>query len=45
MVALHYLKEKRQHRAKARFDVIAITSEGCAPRIELVKNAFELAYT
>jgi putative endonuclease len=45
MVALHYLKEKRQHRAKARFDVIAITSDSSAPQIELVKNAFELAYT
>ena len=45
MVALHYLKETRQHQAKARFDVIAITGESSAPQIELVKNAFELAYT
>ena len=44
MVALHYLKSKNQTREKARFDVVAIrlTSEG--PGIEIVKNAFELAY-
>jgi hypothetical protein len=30
---------------KARFDVVAITSNRDEPQIEIVKNAFELAYT
>ena len=44
MVALQYLKSIRQTDAKARFDVVAITSNRDEPRIEIVKNAFELAY-
>jgi putative endonuclease len=44
MVALYYLKDTRQTDAKARFDVVAITSNHDAPRIEIVKNAFDLAY-
>jgi len=44
MVALHYLKATRQTDAKARFDVVAITSNRDEPQIEIVKNAFELAY-
>jgi putative endonuclease len=44
MVALHYLKSTSQSRVKARFDVVAIHSAGTAPQIELIKNAFELAY-
>ena len=40
MVALYYLKATRQSRAKARFDVVSIHSE----TIEIIKNAFELAY-
>jgi putative endonuclease len=44
MVALHYLKSTAQSRVKARFDVVAIHSGGTAPQIELIKNAFELAY-
>ena len=44
MVALYYLKDTKQSDAKARFDVVAITSNRDEPRIEIVKNAFDLAY-
>ena len=44
MVALEYLKSTGQNSAKARFDVVAITSNQDEPQIEIVKNAFELAY-
>ena len=44
MVALYYLKTTQQLDAKARFDVVAITSNRDEPQIEIVKNAFELAY-
>ena len=44
MVALHYLKSTRQSGIKARFDVVAMTSTNDKPEIELIKNAFELAY-
>ena len=44
MVALHYLKSTRQNKAKARFDVVTIHPEENSMRIELIKNAFELAY-
>ena len=44
MVALYYLKTTKQTDVKARFDVVAITSNLDEPRIEIVKNAFELAY-
>ena len=44
MVALYYLKTTRQTDARARFDVVAITSNRDEPQIEIVKNAFELAY-
>ena len=44
MVALQYLKSIRQTDAKARFDVVAIISNRDEPQIEVVKNAFELAY-
>ena len=43
-VALYYLKATGQTHAKARFDVVAICSAADTPAIELVKNAFELAY-
>lgn len=44
-IALYYLKITGQITAKARFDVVTVDSrEGCA-RIEVIKNAFELAYT
>ena len=44
MVALSYLKATKQSDARARFDVVAITSNQDEPQIEIVKNAFELAY-
>ena len=44
MVALYYLKDTKQNKVKARFDVVAISSSQDNPRIELIKNAFELAY-
>ena len=44
MVALCYLKSIKQSRTKARFDVVAISAGGDKPKIELIKNAFELAY-
>jgi putative endonuclease len=44
MVALCYLKETKQDNAKARFDVVAVSSIKDKPDIEIVKNAFELAY-
>ena len=44
MVALAYLKATKQSDARARFGVVAITSNQDEPQIEIVKNAFELAY-
>lgn len=44
MVALHYLKTTAQSHAKARFDVVSVLSAGASPEIELIKNAFDLAY-
>jgi putative endonuclease len=44
MVALHYLKATKQTHVKARFDVVALSLTKENPRIEIIKNAFELAY-
>ena len=44
MVALLYLKFSGQSNVKARFDVAAIRFCNNKPMIEVVKNAFELAY-
>ncbi len=44
MVALEYLKRTRQSGVKARFDVVAVHALGDNPRIEIIQNAFELAY-
>ncbi len=43
-VALAYMKSNDCWEAKARFDVIAISMVGEKPQIEVIKNAFELAY-
>ncbi|MBW1746222.1 MAG: YraN family protein [Deltaproteobacteria bacterium] len=44
MVALLYIKSTKQSNVKARFDVVAISSANDNPSIEIIKNAFELAY-
>jgi putative endonuclease len=44
MVALQYLKETEQMEQRARFDVVAIRLLPDHPDIEIIKNAFELAY-
>lgn len=44
MAALYYLKAKQQSNAKARFDVVTIRSGKENSVIEIIKNAFELAY-
>ena len=44
MVALAYLKETHQTQADARFDVVSIDYSTDQPKLEIVKNAFELAY-
>ena len=44
MVALAYLKDTEQMGVKARFDVVAIRLLPGNPDIEIIKNAFELAY-
>jgi putative endonuclease len=45
MVALYYLKLTDQSSAKARFDVVTVISNQDQPQVEIIKNAFELAYT
>jgi putative endonuclease len=44
MVALYYLKSTRQINLRARFDVVAIGSGNNSGAVEIIKNAFELAY-
>ena len=44
MSALKYLKDAKKMGAKARFDVVAIYSGDGGDQIEIIKNAFELAY-
>ena len=44
MVALYYLKATKQTHVKARFDVVALSSAKEDLQIEIIKNAFELAY-
>jgi putative endonuclease len=45
MVALQYLKQNDLTHCSARFDVVAIGGPQTGSEIEIVKNAFELAYT
>ena len=42
--ALYYMKEMGLNSCKARFDVAAVTTAGKKTSVEIVKNAFELAY-
>ncbi len=45
MSALSYLKSAKKTGARARFDVVSIRlSDGHYPQIEVIENAFELAY-
>lgn len=44
MVALYFLKVTNQSRVKARFDVVSISPGEKEPEIEIIKNAFDLAY-
>ncbi len=44
MLALYYLKTTRQTSARARFDVVNICSGDGEPNVDVIKNAFELAY-
>ena len=44
MAALYYLKMTGQTHAAARFDVVSILVRGADTQIELVRNAFDLAY-
>ena len=45
MVALAYLKTHGKNGSPARFDVVSVSGPIETPEIEIVKNAFELAYT
>jgi putative endonuclease len=44
MAALYYLKTIGQATASARFDVVSIQFATAGPEVEIIKNAFELAY-
>jgi putative endonuclease len=44
MIAQYYLKEKRLYGRQARFDVLAVRLFSEGHRIELIRNAFEVAY-
>jgi len=43
-VALCYLKATGQSSARARFDVVGVISNRDKAQVEIIKNAFELAY-
>lgn len=45
MTALAYLKKYHSVDTPARFDVVAIQETQTSPRIEVITNAFELAYS
>jgi putative endonuclease len=44
MVALAYLKKHYSLQTPARFDVVTVRSDGAGETIEIIPNAFELAY-
>jgi putative endonuclease len=43
-IAMHYLQERRLRHRLARFDVVAVKLPPAGLRIELIRNAFELAF-
>jgi putative endonuclease len=44
MVALEYLKKNHSLQTRSRFDVVTVQPSDCGPAIEVIPNAFELAY-
>ncbi len=44
MTALYYLKSNHQMDQHARFDVVTVQSTGGTQEIDLIQNAFDLAY-
>jgi putative endonuclease len=44
MTALYYLKSSHQMDQDARFDVVTVQSKGDSQDIDLIQNAFDLAY-
>ncbi len=44
MLALYYLKTTRQTTVRARFDVVTVSTVDGKPEVDVIKNAFELAY-
>ncbi len=44
MVALHYIDEKNMRGRNARFDVVAVQFHGPETSMELIRNAFDLAF-
>lgn len=42
--ALAYLKAHGGWETRARFDVVTVGLEGAEPKVELIRNAFDLAY-
>ena len=43
-IALHYLEQKRFYPCDTRFDVIAIRMRPEGHQVELIRNAFDLAF-
>ncbi len=43
-VALFYMKSNNLNEVKARFDVVAVSLAGGEQQVEVIRNAFELAY-
>ena len=43
-VALFYMKSNNLSEARARFDVVAVSLEGGKQQVEVIRDAFELAY-
>jgi putative endonuclease len=43
-VALAFMKANNCCEVKSRFDVVAVSLQGKQERVEVIKNAFELAY-
>ncbi len=43
-IALFYMKSNNLNEVRARFDVVAVSIAGGEHRVEVIRNAFELAY-